>query len=65
MEFFNMLNTLNKPNIKSTHDCITRMTVDPIIVQKIIEKYDIRAMNSRKKNKNATQNATQNVNKNN
>lgn len=54
MEFFNMLNALNKtknvlPSCVNTHDCINRLTVNQEITRKISEKYNIQSMNVRRK----------------
>lgn len=65
MEFFNMLNALNKTKnsvtiCANTHDCVNRLTVNQEITRKIAERYNIQSMNVRRKaEKKETKDASQ------
>ena len=68
MEFFNMLNALNKTKnsvtiCANTHDCVNRLTVNQEITRKIAERYNIQSMNVRRKaEKKETKDASQEEN---
>ncbi len=47
MEFFNMLNALNSANFKKESDYISNMQIDQTVIARLVDTYDIRAMNVR------------------